>query len=152
MAKRKLQRSHDGPGRPEKPIDWEEVDDLLRAGCLGTEVAARFDMHPSTFYDRVLERYKMNFTQYSSQKKADGESILRQVQYLKAIGASEKGDNTLLIWLGKTRLEQRETQQITVDKASEDNFLFIMKQLGANQETNKVENSADERSVEPEET
>lgn len=94
--------------RPEKPIDWKKVDDLLIAGCLGTEIAACFDMHPSTFYLKVEEKYKMGFTQYSSEKKSQGESILRAHQYAKALGLTDKGDNTLLIWLGKTRLKQKE--------------------------------------------
>lgn len=97
--------------RPEKPINWILVDNLLEAGCLGTEIAAHFDMHPNTFYDRVSQKYNMSFTEYSTQKKQKGESLLRATQFAKAIGQSSKGDNTLLIWLGKQRLGQKETQE-----------------------------------------
>ncbi len=88
--------------RPEKPIDWDKVDNLLMAGCKGTEICPHFDMHPNTFYDRVAEKYKMSFTEYSTQKRSKGDSLLLAKQFEKAI----KGDNTLLIWLGKTRLGQ----------------------------------------------
>lgn len=99
----------DAIGRPEKVIDWDRVDSLLIAGCLGTEVASYFDMHPNTFYDKVLEKKGICFTEYSAKKKQTGESLLREQQYAKAIGASKEGDNTLLIWLGKQRLNQSET-------------------------------------------
>jgi hypothetical protein len=92
--------------RPEKPIDWEKVDALLLAGCLGTEIAAYFDMHHETFYNRIQDKYKMGFTAYSSQKKMHGDSLLRHAQYKKAL----KGDNTMMIWLGKNRMGQKEHQ------------------------------------------
>ena len=90
--------------RPEKPIDWKRVDLLLMAGCLGTEIASNFDMHPDTLYKRIEQEYGMGFTAYSSSKKQQGDSILRAKQYEKAL---EK-DNTMLIWLGKNRLGQKE--------------------------------------------
>lgn len=94
--------------RPEISIDWDKVDELLTAGCLGTEVAGYFEIHPDTFYRRVQEKFNMGFTDYSREKKFKGESILRAHQYAKALGLTDKGDNTLLIWLGKCRLKQRE--------------------------------------------
>ncbi len=94
-------------GRYEKEIDWDKVDELLVSGCLGTEIAAEFNMHHDTFYRRVEKEHGISFTAYSAEKHAKGEQILRDVQFKKAIGLTELGDNTLLIWLGKTRLKQR---------------------------------------------
>lgn len=94
--------------RPEKPIDWKLVDRLLIAGCMGTEIAAHFDMHPNTFYDRVQAEYGIGFTEYSSQKKQKGESLLRSKQFDTAMS----GDKTMLIWLGKQRLGQKEHHEI----------------------------------------
>jgi hypothetical protein len=93
--------------RPEKPIDWDKVDELLMAGCLGTEIAANYDMHPNTFYDRVVQKYNMSFTDYCSEKRSKGESFLRLVQFKKAV----EGDNSMLIWLGKNRLKQSDSPQ-----------------------------------------
>ncbi len=97
--------------RPEKPINWEVVENLLVAGCLGTEIAAQFDMHPNTFYDRVEKQYNLSFTDYSSEKKCKGNSLIRAKQFEKAV---KKGDNTMLIWLGKNRLGQKETQETVI--------------------------------------
>lgn len=92
--------------RPEKPVDWKKVDQLLLAGCHGTEIAPHFDMHVNTFYDKVVEQYKMSFTEYSTLKKVQGDSLLRAVQFEKAL----QKDNTMMIWLGKNRLGQRENE------------------------------------------
>jgi len=117
--------------RPEVTIDWKKVDDLMTAGCMGTEVAAYFGVHPNTFYRRVEERYNMRFSDYFAKMKAKGESILRAHQYAKALGVTDKGDNTLLIWLGKNRLNQRDTQNdLPVTNETVAQFTDLMKQLG----------------------
>ncbi len=91
--------------RPEKTIDWERVDEMLEAGCLGTEIAPFFNMHHETFYDRVAKKFGIGFTEYMQQKRSKGDSLIRESQFKKAI---KKLDNTMLIWLGKQRLGQRE--------------------------------------------
>lgn len=103
---RKEYRNRKSPGRPAKPVDWELVDSLLLAGCNGVEIASHFDMHEATFYEKVQEKHKMLFTAYALEKKSKGDSLLRKVQFSKAL----KGDNTMLVWLGKNRLSQREGQ------------------------------------------
>jgi len=93
-------------GRPEIQIDMKKVDDLLLAGCKGTEVAAYFGVHHDTLYDRVLKEKGMQFSQYSAEKRQKGESLLRAQQFAKALGVTKEGDNMMLIWLGKNRLDQ----------------------------------------------
>ena len=97
--------------RPEKIIDWSRVDELLACGCQGTEIAEVMGMHPETFYGRVEKEFKIGFSEYAQKKKSIGEALLREVQYKKAVGLSKKGDNTLLIWLGKQRLGQKENAE-----------------------------------------
>lgn len=97
--------------RPEILIDWKKVDDLLIAGCMGTEIAGYIGISANTLYDRVQDKYNCSFSQYSQEKKSKGESILRAHQYAKALGLTDKGDNTLLIWLGKQRLNQRDHKE-----------------------------------------
>jgi len=96
-------------GRPEKPIDWKKVDQLLIAGCSGTEIAPHFDMHYNTFYNKVQEQYKMGFSEYSALKKEQGDSLLKAKQFEKAMS----GDNSMLIWLGKNRLKQKDNHEFT---------------------------------------
>ena len=97
--------------RTEAPIDWNKVDELLEAGCPGTEVAACLGIHANTLYDRIEKKYNCNYRDYLYQKRAKGDHLIRQQQYNKALGLTDKGDNTLLIWLGKCRLKQTENHQ-----------------------------------------
>ncbi len=129
---------HTDNGRPEKPIDWDKVDDLLIAGCTGAEVAAYFGMHQQTFYNRVTSKYNVSFTVYSQEKKQNGEGILRAHQYAKALGITKEGDNTLLIWLGKQRLNQRETpEDVEVSEAAIKNLNALVDQLDSLQKMKK---------------
>jgi hypothetical protein len=95
--------------RPTKPVDWVKADLMLCAGCPGTEIAHEFDMHPVTFYERVEKEKHMSFTEYCALKRKSGENSIRLAQFKKAV---ELLDNTMLIWLGKQRLDQREPQAL----------------------------------------
>ena len=140
MAKVKKDQRKIKLGRPEKLLDWNRVDALLRAGCHGTEVAARFDMDPKTFYRKVEEEFKITFTEYSAQKKADGDANIREIQYLRAIGEVDKGDNTMLVWLGKNRLSQKESSEVSVSPETFNAYSKIMSQVDEMQSERKKMN------------
>ena len=93
-------------GRPEKEINWKIVEELLEAGCSAAEIAPHFDIHYDTLYTQVEKKFGISFTQYSSKFKQKGESSIRKKQFDKAL----KGDNMMLIWLGKNRLKQSDQQ------------------------------------------
>jgi len=99
--------------RPLKEIDWKKADELMLAGCPGTEIAGFFGIHPDTFYKRVELEKGVGFSAYLQEKQSKGEALLRAQQYAKALGLTDKGNDTLLIWLGKTRLKQKEAQTET---------------------------------------
>lgn len=93
-------------GRPRASIDWEYVDELLEGGCSGAEIAGTMGLNPATIYERCVTDRGMPFSEYSQRKYSKGATLLRMQQYKKALGLTEAGDNTQLIWLGKTRLKQ----------------------------------------------
>jgi len=109
---------------PKKPLDWDKIDSLLIAGCPGTEVAGSLGIHPDTLYARVEEEKGMGFSSYLSEKRSNGKALIRQKQFNKALD----GDSTLLIWLGKTSLEQREHAQLA-DSEKEKKFDEKMDQV-----------------------
>jgi hypothetical protein len=118
-------------GRPIKPIDWDVVDELCRWGCNGVEVASYFDMHPDNFYERCQLEKGTGFTGYSTSKKPKGDALLKGKQYTQAL----KGNTTLLVHLGKTRLGQAEPKDgnVTEDTLKAfvsvcDHFDFLRKQ------------------------
>ncbi len=128
--------------RPEKPIDWDLVDTLLVSGCNCVEIAAHFQIHPTNFGIRLEKKYGMGYTTYAYEKRKQGDSLLKHTQYMKALGKSDKGDNTLLIWLGKNRLEQRETPlETNFSEESLNQFGALMKQF-QDLQARKIEESS----------
>jgi len=120
-------------GRPGKPVDWEKVDRLLMAGCKGTEIAPHFDINVHTFYRKVEEQYSMTFTEYCALKRDQGISLIRVKQFEKAI----KGDNTMLVWLGKNLAGQKENMDagnVQYDPDTIANLNRLMSLLKGNQE------------------
>ena len=94
--------------RPKIEINWKIVDQYLVAGATGTEVAAVLGIHPETLYNKCKKEHKIGFTEYSKQKKAKGDSLLKVKQFEMAMS----GDRGMLIWLGKNRLDQSDKKDI----------------------------------------
>ena len=103
------QTSKNGPGRPEHVIDWKKVDELLIVGCTGSEIAAALGVHQDTIYRHVQSEKGTNFASYAADRRQKGNTLLRQAQFKKAM----TGDNTMLIWLGKQTLDQKESPEKT---------------------------------------
>ena len=91
-------------GRPKVTIKWDEVDKYLIAGCSGQHIADTLGICNETLYDRCKAIYKMNFSDYSSKKRQKGNSMLHYKQFQAAMD----GNVSMLIWLGKQRLGQKE--------------------------------------------
>lgn len=90
--------------RPKMEIDWNKVDKYLKAQCDGVGIAGILGIHPETLYDAVKEKFNIGFSEYSAKKKSEGKELLRSKQFDLAL----EGDKTMLIWLGKQYLEQRD--------------------------------------------
>lgn len=96
-------------GRNLKTIDWNKVDTLLESHSTGTEVAAYFGIHPNTFYIRCEKEKKVGFSEYQQQKAEKGNIRLRDAQEKLAL----KGNATMLVWLGKQYLNQKDKEDTT---------------------------------------
>jgi hypothetical protein len=132
----KLDKKKNPPGRPAAEIDWNMVDQLLEAGCSGAQVAGFLGICCSTMYERCKTDKCVQFSEYSQRFNTKGEALLVKAQYDKAIGKSDLGDNTLLIWLGKTRLKQKEHEDQVITKEVEAKFDQLMKQMQKDKENN----------------
>jgi IS30 family transposase len=98
-------------GRPLTKIDWEQVNKYLEAGCSGTEIAGFFGIHNTTLYERCQTDNSLSFSEYSLKYYSKGDALIRMAQFEKALGKKLEGDNTLLIWLGKNRLKQKDKEE-----------------------------------------
>jgi hypothetical protein len=101
-VKRRTGEAH----RPLIPIDWKQVDEWIKRGSLGTHIAACLGICSDTLYDRCQQEHGIGFSEYLAQKRSVGDTGLLGKQYDEAMN----GNTTLLIWLGKVRLGQKETE------------------------------------------
>lgn len=97
--------------RPEITIDWKKADDLMIAGCSGIEIAAHLGINKMTFYERVEKQKGMSYQDYLATMRSKGDALLKAQQFAKALGITKNGDNMMLIWLGKNRLDQSDQRQ-----------------------------------------
>jgi hypothetical protein len=97
--------------RPKKEIDFELLADLCQILCTREEICSIFDMDEKTLNARLQEKYGETFSLYYKKAAAGGTTSLRRKQYHVAMS----GNVTMLIWLGKQLLGQRDKIE-TIDK------------------------------------
>jgi len=108
-------------GRPKADIDFKKVDEYLQAQCSGASIAGLLGIHPDTLYKAIEDKYKLVFSAYSAQKKAEGKEILRKSLWDMAI----KGNVTMCIWLSKQYLGMSES----LEKLSDESCELIIEKL-----------------------
>jgi hypothetical protein len=96
-------------GRPKIKIDWKELDKLCHIQCTRREVSEWFGCSEDTIDRACLEKHGVAFAAYHEQKKGAGKVSLRRKQFNKAMS----GHPTMLIWLGKQYLDQKEKQELS---------------------------------------
>jgi hypothetical protein len=94
-------------GRPKKIFsekDIEQMKVLARCHCPDSEIAAWFGVA-----ERTIQRH---FATLLKEQREAGKANIRAKQYRLAMD----GDKTMLIWLGKQLLGQREKTDITLER------------------------------------
>lgn len=97
-----------GMGRTRAIIDWDKVDHLIVTGSNGVQVAANLGICADTLYRHVESEKGMTFAAYFQEKRSKGDSILHNTQYEVAVKTKNP---SMLIWLGKQRLGQRDRDE-----------------------------------------
>jgi hypothetical protein len=105
-------------GRPRKEVDWDKVDRMCAIHCTGEEQASILDMSYETLNTRCHEEKGMSFLEYFKQKSADGKMSLRRKQFTAAMD----GNTTMLVWLGKNWLGQKDTAELDVKELPQINI------------------------------
>lgn len=85
-------------------IDEETLEKLCRLHCSIDEIANFFNTSKASIERFVREKYNMNFSDFWRWKAAEGKVALKMAQYREALA----GNTTLLVYLGKVLLGQRE--------------------------------------------
>jgi hypothetical protein len=96
-------------------IDWERIEKMAMAGANGQQIAAAIGVHYDTLVNRYKETHSSDFSQYLQAKREKGNELLLRKQYEIAM----TGDRTMLVWLGKQRLGQREKQDTDITTGGE---------------------------------
>ncbi len=102
-------RQGEGGGRPKKVIDYETVEKLAALQCTQQEIAAFLKISTVTLGkdEKFLSVYKDGIEH--------GRMSLRRHQWR----ALEAGNTTMLVWLGKQYLGQKDQQQINANITDE---------------------------------
>ncbi len=94
--------------RPKKHnIETDKIEQLASFGCTNREIASFFDCSQTT-----LTR---NYGDFLTKGREKGKIRLRQLQWK----AADKGNVTMLIWLGKQILGQSESPMVMEDELVE---------------------------------
>ena len=91
--------------RPKKRISQKQFESLCAIQCTKEEICDVLDVTEKTLNNWCKEIYGTSFSLVFNQKRALGKASLRRNQWKLA----EKGNSTMLIWLGKQILKQSES-------------------------------------------
>lgn len=98
-------------GRPPFTVNWTRVDELLKYGANGVQVAASLGIHYDTLVN-ALHREKPDyptFSAYIQEKRSIGDALLLESMYKNAV---ENEDKTMQVWLSKNRLGYTDKQEV----------------------------------------
>lgn len=93
----------EGGGRPKTPIDYAQVRKLARIQCTQEEIASVLDISVDTLQrdEKAMEIYGHWMNR--------GRMSVRRAQYRAML----QGNQTMLVWLGKQYLGQRDHHEFT---------------------------------------
>lgn len=90
--------------RPLIEINWKSVKKLCALQCTLEEIAWFCACSEDTLERACKRDHQISFSDYYDQQKGQGRISLRRAQWKLA----KAGNPTMLIWLGKQHLEQRD--------------------------------------------
>ena len=97
-------------GRPKTDIDWDKVDEYLRAHCDGAAIARLIGIHPNTLYTAVEAKFNCGFSEYAAQKRGEGVTLVEDSIFKDAL---TKGGADRIFWL-KNKAGWKDKQDIDV--------------------------------------
>lgn len=111
-----------GAGRPPNVVELEQVTELAKIGCTMDELARVLGVA-----DRTIRRWKADpkFLDALELGQATGRMTLRRMQWTEA----QLGNATMLIWLGKQLLGQRDKFEHALADPNEAGGMTIMEAL-----------------------
>ncbi len=115
VTKPKADRKKTGPKGPMKPMSDKEFDQLvnmIRIQCTAEEICNILNISEDTLGRRIAERNiegVKNFADLYKKHQDEGKASLRRSQWK----AAQDGNPTMLVWLGKQVLGQKDKQELS---------------------------------------
>lgn len=106
--------------RPRKEIDQGQFEKLCALQCTETEICDWFDVTDKTLNSWCRRIYKQSFSEVYAKKRGSGKISIRRAQWKLAV---EKLNPTMLIWLGRNYLGQRDQPEDNIDMEDTDAYL-----------------------------
>lgn len=103
-----------GPKGPTKPMsdkDFDVLINMIRIQCTAEEISGALGMCEDTLNTRIKEREiegVKNFSDLYKKHSHEGKASLRREQWK----AAQSGNVSMLIWLGKQMLGQKDKQEV----------------------------------------
>lgn len=109
------ERKKTGPKGPMKPMtdkEFEQLVNMIRIQCTAEEISDVLGMSEDTLGRRIAERKidgVSNFADLYKKHQGEGKASLRRAQWK----AAQDGNPTMLVWLGKQMLGQKDKQELS---------------------------------------
>ena len=100
-----------GPKGASKPLtdkDFKKLLNMVRIQCTMEECCSVLEMSDTTLNRRLKEMDYNNFEDLYKRHNDEGKMSLRRMQWQ----AAEKGNSTMLVWLGKQYLNQKDKSEV----------------------------------------
>ena len=126
--------------RPQKAVDWNRIDDLLKIGANEEEIATVLGLSSDTLSRRCIAEKQMYFADYIKNGLSEFKIGIRRAQLRSALGVpriviDENGERqangwlqapsvTMQIWLGKQFLGQ--SDRVEVDNNLNQSITFLV--------------------------
>ena len=98
--------------RPLKEVDRKNFEKLCELQCTKEEICGFFELTDKTLESWCKRTYNVGFSEVFKQKRGNGKIALRRAQFQTA----ERGNATMLVWLGKQYLGQRDQPEENIDQ------------------------------------
>lgn len=109
-------------GRPPIEIDRAQFEKLCNIFCTQEDVAGFFDCSEDTILRFCHDTYGCTFEEIRGRLAGKGRVSLRRKQFEVA----QSGNVTMLIWLGKQHLGQRDKQDVAVETMKPIEFRYAL--------------------------
>lgn len=97
--------------RPRVEIDIDQLREMVNIQCTAEECAAVLGVSADTIDRRLKEEGFGGFADFYKRNSDEGKTSLRRAQWK----AAQEGNPTMLIWLGKQMLGQRDKSDLDLN-------------------------------------